>query len=92
MLPLQRFHALKTKSPPQAARVLQNMVKMAQSYKRPLHRATRVQSWVSFLLLISLAQVPDSCCISVAVAQATARGCDFEVSCTKLEFVGQGAP
>ena len=30
------------------------------SYKRPLHRATRLQSWVSFLFLTSLAQVQDS--------------------------------
>ena len=65
MLPLQSFHALKTKSPPQAARLLQNRTKIASSYKRPLQRATRLQSWVSFLLLTSLAQVLDSVALGV---------------------------
>ena len=65
MLPLQSFHALKTKSPPQAARLLQNRAKIVGSYKRPLQRATRLQSWVSFLLLTSLAQVQDSAALGV---------------------------
>ena len=57
-----------------------------------LHRATRLQSWISFLLLTSLAQAQDSCSILLEVVQETAPRCDFEVSCGKLESLGEGAP
>ena len=55
-----KFHALKTKSPPQAARVLQKGAKINDSCRRLLQRSRRLQNGTSSSSLASAAQLQDS--------------------------------